>query len=228
MKIRFYPRPNAAWFGREPVEVTMASMFPSVRRTLVFFLLLLAAVPLHAQQTGAIRGKVTSVDGATLPGVTIQARSDVLPQPRETVSGAGGEYLLPALPPGSYTLEFALSGMQTVTRKAVVQLAQQTLLDVALGVSISETITVTAESSVIDKDSATIASAHSSDQLVGQPLAQDYRDLQKLIPGVQYSQDQIRGPSAGGSGQDNVYNFDGVNVSLPQYGTLSAEPALRP
>src|SRR4029450_2859803 len=90
MKIQFHPRPNAAWFGREPVEVTMASMFHSVRRTLVFFLLLLAAAPLHAQQTGAIRGKVTSADGAVLPGATIQARSDVLPQPRETVSGAGG------------------------------------------------------------------------------------------------------------------------------------------
>ena len=35
----------------------------------------------------------------------------------------------------------------------------------------------------------------------------------------------IRGPSAGGSGQDNVYQFDGVNVTLPLFGTLSAEPA---
>ena len=45
--------------------------------------------------------------------------------------------------------------------------------------------------------------------------AQQYRDLLKLIPGVQFSQDTIRGPSAGGSGQDNVYQFDGVNVTLP-------------
>ena len=56
-------------------------------------------------------------------------------------------------------------------------------------------------------------------------MAQEYRDLQKLIPGVQYTQDEIRGPSAGGSGQDNVYQFDGVNVTLPLFGTLSAEPA---
>ncbi len=35
----------------------------------------------------------------------------------------------------------------------------------------------------------------------------------------------MRGPSAGGSGQDNVYNFDGVNVTLPLFGTLSAEPS---
>ena len=47
----------------------------------------------------------------------------------------------------------------------------------------------------------------------------------KLIPGVQYTQDATRGPSAGGSGQDNVYKFDGVNVTLPLFGTLSAEPA---
>ena len=52
------------------------------------------------------------------------------------------------------------------------------------------------------------------------PVGQEYRDLLKLIPGVQYSQDTVRGPSAGGSGQDNVYNFDGVNVTLPLFGTL--------
>ena len=44
----------------------------------------------------------------------------------------------------------------------------------------------------------------------------------KLIPGVQISNDEVRGPSAGGSGQDNVYQFDGVNVTLPLFGTLSA------
>ena len=42
---------------------------------------------------------------------------------------------------------------------------------------------------------------------------------------MQYTQDTTRGPSAGGSGQDNVYKFDGVNVTLPLFGTLSAEPA---
>ena len=58
------------------------------------------------------------------------------------------------------------------------------------------------------------------------PIGQDYRDLQKFIPGVQYTEDTVRGPSAGGSGQDNVYLFDGANVSLPLFGNLSAEPAI--
>jgi hypothetical protein len=206
-------------------EVPMTSMRWRVRCTLAFLILAAAAGPLAAQQTGSIRGKVATTDGATLPGVIVSARSDVLPQPREAVTGANGEYLLPALPPGAYTLEFAMSGMQTVTRKAVVQLAQATPLDVTLGIGLSEEITVTAESSIIDKDSATLASGLSNEQILGLPMAQEYRDLQKLIPGVQYTQDQTRGPSAGGSGQDNVYNFDGVNVTLPLFGTLSAEPA---
>jgi hypothetical protein len=115
--------------------------------------------------------------------------------------------------------------MQAQTRKAQVQLAQETVADVTLGAGISETVTVTAESSLVDKDSATIASAITSGEISTLPVGQEYRDLQKLIPGVQFSQDEVRGPSAGGSGQDNVYQFDGVNVTLPLFGTLSAEPA---
>jgi len=203
----------------------MLSVPTRVPRTLLLLSLVLVAAPLLAQQTGSISGKVTATDGSLLPGVTVEARSDVLPGPRVTVTGANGEYRLPALPPGAYTVKFDLSGMQSLTRKAQVQLAQDTVADAVLGPGISENITVTAESSIIDKDSATIANALSNDQILGLPLAQEYRDLQKLIPGVQYTQDAVRGPSAGGSGQDNVYLFDGVNVTLPQYGTLSAEPA---
>ena len=190
------------------------------------WLLSICSLPLHAQQTGALSGKVTATDGSLLPGVTVEARSDVLPGPRATVTDAKGEYRLPALPPGSYTVQFNLAGMQSVTRKAQVQLAQDTSANATLGVSgVEETVTVTAEASLVDTESATIASGLSKEQITALPVGQEYRDLQKLIPGVQYTEDTVRGPSAGGSEQDNVYQFDGVNVTLPLFGTLSAEPA---
>jgi hypothetical protein len=196
------------------------------RRALLLLSLVLSASPLLAQQTGAIVGTVTDTDGAVLPGVVVQAASNILPRPRETVSGGAGEYRLPALPPGTYTVTYRLSGMQETSRKAQVLLGQETRADVALGVGgLTEAVTVTAEVSLIDKDSATIKSSLASEEIMGLPVGQEYRDLQKLIPGVQFSQDEVRGPSAGGSGQDNVYQFDGVNVNLPLFGTLSAEPA---
>jgi hypothetical protein len=204
----------------------MKSASTRVLRTLVCILLVAAAAPLLAQQTGSIAGKVTDTSGGVLPGVTVEARADVLPGPRATVSGPNGDYRLPALPPGNYRVTFTLSGMQTVTRRAAVRLGQETVAEVTLAVSgREETVVVTAQVSLVDKDSTAIASALSNDEIFSLPVAQEYRDLQKLIPGVQYSEDQTRGPSAGGSGQDNVYQFDGVNVTLPLFGTLSAEPA---
>ena len=67
--------------------------------------------PASAQQTGSISGKAVDTGGAILPGVTVEASSDVLPSARVTTTGAHGEFSLPALPPGNYTVTFTLSGM---------------------------------------------------------------------------------------------------------------------
>ncbi len=189
-------------------------------------LLLLPALS-FAQQTGAVTGKLVGTDGLVLPGVTVEARSEALPGPRVTVSDGQGTYRLQALPPGICNITFELSGMAKVTKEVLVQLAQDTVLDVTMSVAgVTETVTVSATIvPAIEKDSAAIKSGVSSTTIQNLPVGQEYRDLIKLIPGVQYTQDSVRGPSAGGSGQDNVYKFDGVNVTLPLFGTLSAEPA---
>jgi hypothetical protein len=116
--------------------------------------------------------------------------------------------------------------MQTVTKQVRVQLSEITTLDASMGVGgVTETVTVTGEASLVDKKSATIATGIPNDQISKLPVGQQYRDLIKLIPGVQYTQDATRGPSAGSNGQDNTYKYDGVNVTLPLFGTLSAEPS---
>jgi hypothetical protein len=188
--------------------------------------LALTAGAAFAQQTGAIQGKVADNSGGVLPGVTVEARSDVLPGPRVTTTDSTGRYQLPQLPPGDYTITFTLSGMQTGTQKVRVQLSETVSADQTMGVGgLTESVTVTGEVSLVDKASASIVSAIPKDQISLVPVGQEYRDLIKLIPGVQYTQDATRGPSAGSNGQDNVYKFDGVNVTLPLFGTLSAEPA---
>ena len=200
-----------------------------VRKPCLWALLCLVLLPAlsFAQQTGAVIGKAVDTAGLVLPGVTVEARSVSLPAPRLTVTGGAGQYQLPALQPGVYTLTFELSGMNKVTREVMVQLSQETVVDITMSVQgVSETVTVTAAIvPMIERDSTAIKSGVSSETIQSVPVGQEYRDLIKLIPGVQYTQDATRGPSAGGSGQDNVYKFDGVNVTLPLFGTLSTEPA---
>jgi hypothetical protein len=156
----------------------------------------------------------------------VEARSTVLPQPRTTITSETGEYRLPLLPVGRYTVTYTLAGMDTATRSVDVLLNQDNSVNAALGVgALSENITVTAQASLIDVDSTEIKTAISEQLIQELPVGQNYRDLIKLAPAVAYSEELVRGPSAGGSGQDNVYNFDGVNVTLPLFGTLASEAA---
>ncbi len=178
------------------------------------------------QQTGSISGDVTASDGAPLPGVVITAEGNTLPRPRSTVSNARGFYRFDLLPPGNYELTYTMSGMATAKRKTRVLLQQNTVVNVQMSPEASaEELVVTAEVPLIDTSSSELKAAVTGETFDKIPLGQEYRDLVKLIPGVQYTEDVVRGPSAGGSGQDNVYLFDGVNVTLPLFGTLSAEPS---
>jgi hypothetical protein len=186
----------------------------------------LVATPAFAQQTGSISGKVTLADGSVLPGVSIQATSSVLPQPRHTVSGNNGDYRLPLLPPGKYEVTFSLTGMAAVKRTADVVFRLDTTVNAALALEgVTGAATVVATATLLDTESSALKAAVTDQVIKALPVGQEYRDLVKLVPGVQYSEDSVRGPSAGGSGQDNSYSFDGVNVNLPLFGTLSAEPS---
>ncbi len=189
-------------------------------------LLLCSVAGAQQMQTANIAGTVTLEDGSPLPGVQVQATADVLPKSRATVTGADGGYRFSAMPPGNYELTFVLAGFATTKRQFQALLQQTNVINVTMTEArFEDEIVVTAETPTIDTSSAEIKAAISDDTIESLPLGQDYRDLIKLIPGVQYTEDSIRGPSAGGSGQDNVYEFDGANVNLPLFGTLSAQPA---
>ena len=193
---------------------------------LVALAMALVAMPAVAQQTGSISGTVSSPDGAALPGVTVTAVGDVLPQARTSMTNSNGDYSLSLLPPGNYELTFSLDGLADEQRELQVRLQQNTRVDVSMTAEgVSESIQVISSAMSIDRSSAELKASIGDETIDKVPVGQQYRDLVKLIPGVQYSEDEVRGPSAGGNGQDNVYQFDGVNVGLPLFGTLSSEPA---
>jgi outer membrane receptor protein involved in Fe transport len=118
-----------------------------VRVWLAFVCLIFSAALAGAQvPTGTISGRVTDSSGGVLPGVTVTATSPSLQGERVIVTSAFGDYTLPLLPPGAYTVSFVLSGFQTVTQQVDVASTESVPVDVQLGVGgIEEKITVRGE-----------------------------------------------------------------------------------
>jgi hypothetical protein len=87
------------------------------RSTAVFLLIVGVAAPAAAQQTtGQIVGKVTDESAAVLPGATVTIRGAGVAGAPTTVTSETGSYRFPVLPPGTYDLEYTLSGFGTLRR----------------------------------------------------------------------------------------------------------------
>ncbi|MBE3135241.1 MAG: carboxypeptidase regulatory-like domain-containing protein, partial [Acidobacteria bacterium] len=210
----------------------------------VVFLFLIACLPAFAQvQTGAIEGIVKDESGGVLPGVTVEVRSPALIEgTRVTVTDAGGSYRFLRLPVGTYTVEFTLTGFSTVERTGIIINAGFTAtinVDLKVG-SVTETVTVTGESPVVDVRGSTTRTLLSADVIEAIPSARNIFDMSKFVIGAStgtpdvggstqhlYTTIQIHGSRSG----DRGYYRDGVRVAAyfgdgdapRMYGTTGAQ-----
>src|SRR6187401_520841 len=133
-----------------------------LRTFAALFVAVLLAMPVAAQeQSGSIIGVVKDGSGAVLPGATVEARSPSSIGVRSTTTDAQGAYRFPALPPGTYEISASLQGFTPAKiGEARVDLGKQLSIDLTLKLAgVSESVTVSAESPLIDaKASATTAS----------------------------------------------------------------------
>jgi len=187
----------------------------------------LYCTPTFAISTGAVKGSITTdSDGVSVSGVTVTATSDVMPKARSVVTGADGNYNLPLLIPGVYKITMTSADGSVESSTVEVLLDQTSSVNFTLERSSSDNvITIIGSSTIITEGNSALTNSLGQDTIESLPIGQTYRDMLKLIPGAQYSENSTLGPSAGGSGRDNKYGFDGVDVSLPMFGNLSAEPS---
>ena len=75
-----------------------------------------AGAALAQRTTGSIIGRVTDDSGAVLPGVTVTIKGETIVGTQTSVSNDQGLYRFAALPPGTYTLTFSMSGFTTLNR----------------------------------------------------------------------------------------------------------------
>jgi hypothetical protein len=187
---------------------------------IVFCSLWLAATPAAAQQTtGTISGRIVDAQGAAIPGVTVTAKNAATGFVRTEVSDGEGIFHLNALPVGTYDMTTDLQGFAKVENKGIVVNVGQTLdLNLTLKLAtVQETITVNAETPLIQTSSSSVGGVVDVNRIENLPLnGRQFANAAVTIPGVglgfhsdptkstQYSP-QI----GGGNGRNVNYQIDG-------------------
>lgn len=176
------------------------------------------------ETTGTLSGKLTDNQGLSVPGAMVTVTG---PQGAKTfTSDTDGRFNAPFLTPGTYSVRAELTGFKAVDISGVsVSLGQTT--DVAIKMEVgglTETVSVTASQVIIDNTSTTTGAVLSSELLARVPVGRRFSDALYLAPGVTSSGSAGRAnPSiSGGSGLDNQYVVDGVNVTNQGYGALGS------
>ena len=178
-----------------------------------------------AQQASAsgIAGVVKDTSGAVLPGVTVEASSPALiEKTRSVVTDSEGRYNIVDLRPGSYTVNFTLPGFNAFRRDGIELTSGFTAVvnaDLQVG-ALTETVTVTGESPLVDTRNARKQTVVSADLLNVLPSSvKNLNNLVTLTPGFRGNEGfDVTGAYVGqiggtyhGKGGTNV-QFDGMGI----------------
>ena len=121
----------------------------------MFIVFALAGAPAFAQSqaaNGAIEGTVTDSSGGVLPGVTVTITNTNTGAERVVTTNERGLYRAPLLPLGSYDVVMELPGFKVVKQSGItLSVGMTAVINATLAVgAVSETLTVVAESPVVD------------------------------------------------------------------------------
>ena len=133
----------------------------------------LVLCPLFAQgDRGTITGTIADPAGAVVANAPVEARNPSTGSVTQVASTATGNYTLANLPAGQYELKVTVPGFKTYVRQNIdVQVAQTLRIDIALEVgSASESVTVTAEVSLLKTESGDLSHNVESARLNALPV----------------------------------------------------------
>ena len=188
-------------------------------------LLVVLSLPSIAWAQASITGVVKDPSGAVLPGVTVEAASPALIEKvRSATTDGNGQYRIVDLRAGEYAVTFTLPGFTTVKREGVALEGTFTATinaDLRVG-ALTETITVTGESPIVDVQNVRRQMVLDNDMISAIPSSRSYNNLIQLIPNsvnqagaptdVQVVPGMVVFGGFGGRSNEGRVNVDGISV----------------
>ena len=215
------------------------------RRTIVrlFIAGALSASAMFGQTLGEITGRITDASSAGIPGATITLTNINTNSVRTTSSTDSGDYTLPSVAPGSYSLKTEHPGFTTASSKNLeVQVQQTVRLDISLQVGqISESVEVSALADLLQAENASVGTVIENKGVTELPLnGRNYLGLVALAANVNTlsSASGQAGSREGGDrasqsisagGQRIMFDYftlDGVNNTDPDFNTYITLPSI--
>lgn len=209
-----------------------------------FLLCSILAVPALPQAiTARVVGAVTDPSGAAVSGAKVELRNVETNAARDSVSDAQGSYEFPFVPAGPYTLTVEAAGFQKASvSRFQLSVDQVARLDIKMTLGqTAESVTVQAETLLMQTENATVGTVIDSQKVVELPLnGRSFVQLALLTPGVnpgtpgsitvrrlRGSVGQAVGMSANGARDtQNRFYYDGIEaMDLDSY-SFSFSPSI--
>jgi outer membrane receptor protein involved in Fe transport len=199
-------------------------MHARVSALVLAFVLACSALASAQGTTGTISGRIVDSQGLAVPGATVTVTG---PQgTRTAVSDSAGRFSVPFLTPGTYSLRAELQGFKTFEQRDITVRLEQTVdLPITMAVGgLTETVEVTGASPVVDTQTTTAGANLDSAMLARLPVGRSLAETLYVAPGVSSGGGTgTSNPSiGGGSGLENQYVVDGVNISSAGFGSLGS------
>ena len=184
-----------------------------------------ASLPLRAQSfRGSLVGTVLDQSGAAVPNAPVVATNQATGVSRSTTTDASGDFSIPELPIGDYTVSVTVQGFTPVSQADIrVDVAAERRVDITLTPA-KQTLAmeVTAEVPMVTTTEDTLGGTVESSQIENLPVnGRDYTKLIYLNPGVTGGPDQITdSPGSfgefsvnGARGRANNFLLDGTDMN---------------
>jgi hypothetical protein len=133
------------------------------------------------------RGRVTDQAGLVVPGVTVQAKDIATGVVTASTSNQTGDYLIPFLVPGEYTLTASTSGFRTFVQEHLqLRLSDQITLNIALQIGeVTEQIVVSGQTPLIEVGNATLGQVMDNRRILDLPILNSNSTVTAMLaPGI--------------------------------------------